>query len=103
MTKTELSKEMENNGFQVVKKIHLILTVIAMFVGVGINIGVSQTQLANKIESEEARKIAKEEVQIELKHFFTDSDGKVLQSQMQDLKEQMKTINYKLDRLLNKR
>lgn len=102
MTQTELSKEMENNGFQIVKKIHLILVVVSMFVGVGINIGVSQTQLASKVDTEEARKIAKEEVQIELKHFFTDSDGKVLQSQMKDLKEQIKTINDKLDRLLNR-
>lgn len=102
MTKAELNKEMESNGFQVVKKIHLILTVAAMFIGIGINIGVSQTQLASKVDTEEARKIAKEEVQIELKHFFTDSDGKVLQSQMKDLKEQMKTINDKLDRLLNR-
>lgn len=102
MTKAELNKEMESNGFQVVKKIHLILTVAAMFIGIGINIGVSQTQLASKVDTEEARKIAKEEVQIELKHFFTDSDGKVLQSQMKDLKEQIKTINDKLDRLLNR-
>lgn len=102
MTKTELSKEMESSGFQVIKKIHLIITVISFFMITGISIGVSQNQLENKINSEEARKIAKEEVQVELKHFFTDSDGKVLQSQMQELKDQIRIMNDKLDKLLNR-
>lgn len=103
MTSTDLKKEIQDSGFQVIKKIHLILTVVGFFISMGIGIGISQTQLVSKIDEKRATEIAKEVSSEQLKHFFTDTDGKVLQSQMKDLKEKMNQIDQKLDRLLNRR
>lgn len=102
MTSTELKKEIQDSGFQVIKKIHLILTVVGFFVSMGVGIGISQTQLASKIDEKRATEIAKEVSSEQLKHFFTDTDGRVLQSQMQELKEKMEKIDSKLDRLLSR-
>ena len=103
MTNAEIKKEIQDGGFQVIKKSWLIITIVSFFVGLGINIGVSQTQLASKLDEPQTRKIAKEEVNNELKHFFSDSDGKVLKSQLDDLKEKMNKMDDKLDRILRQR
>jgi len=103
MTNAEIKKEIQDGGFQVIKKSWLIITIVSFFIGLGINIGISQTQLSSKVDEPQARKIAKEEVSYELKHFFSDSDGKVLKSQLDDLKEKMNKMDDKLDRILRQR
>lgn len=102
MTNLEIKKEIQDSGFQVIKKVHLILTVVGFFVTMGIGIGVSQSQLAEKVDEKRAVQIAKEVSTEQLKHFFSDADGKVLQSKLQDLKEKMEKIDAKLDRLLSR-
>lgn len=89
----------EQNGYSIIKKSWLITTVVSFFITTGISIGVSQNQLANKIDSEQARIIVKEEVGNELKHYFSDSDGKVLQTKLDNLLRQIEELNQRLDKL----
>lgn len=103
MTDVDLKKEVEDNGYSFIKRSWFYIMIAVFILTTGINIGVSQNQLAQKVDKDQSRKIAKEEVQTELKHFFTDSDGRVLQSQMKDLEKQVEKMNQKLDRLLEMR
>lgn len=89
----------EQNGYSLIKKSWLVITIISFFVTTGISIGISQNQLANKIDSDEARVIVREEVNNELKHYFSDTDGKVLQSKFDNLIKQMEELSKKLDNL----
>lgn len=92
----------EENGFALVKKSWLILTIISFFVGLGINIGVSQTQLASKIDDKQARVIIKEELTERLQHYGTDVDVKVLESKLEALTRQLQEVDKKLERLLRR-
>lgn len=103
MTHAEFTKEAKDKGMVTIQKGWLILTIASFFVGIGINIGVSQTQLATKLDDKQARVIIKEELNEQLKHYGTDVDVKVLENKFETLNKQLEEINKKLDRLVGRR
>ena len=65
---------------------------------IGMNFGVAQTQLATKVNEEEARTIAKEEIKNEVKHYFPDTRGVILETELKNIKAQLNRIEKKLDK-----
>lgn len=89
-----------NDGsFALIKKSYLILTVVSFFVVTGIGIGVSQTQLAAKLDESQARKVVKEEIQSEMKHYYTDTDGQVLKIEVENLQKQIDRLEKIIEKI----
>ena len=92
-------KEFIDKGFSVVKRVHLIFTVAAFFVTTGIGIGISQTQLAAKLDEAQTRKVVKEEIVNEMKHYCSDVDGQVLKIEVENLQKQIDRLEKLLEKL----
>ena len=95
----EQKMEYKNSDFALIKKSYLILTVISFFVATGIGIGISQTQLATRIDESQARKIVKEEMNNELKYYYSDKDGSVLKNEVINLKLQIDRLETILEKI----
>ena len=91
--------KIESGGFSLIKKSWLVLTIVSFFVATGISIGVSQTQLSNKIDEKEARKIIREEFNNELKNYFSETDGRVLKTEIENLQKQIDRLEKIAERL----
>lgn len=99
MTNIEFKKEAKSSGFAIIQRGWLIVTIVSFFITTGIGIGVSQTQLSQKVDKLAAQEIAKVEVKSELRHFFSDVDGKILQTKLDYLIMQIEELNKRLDRM----
>jgi len=64
---------------------------------VGLNFGIAQTQLASKVNKEEAREIAKEEIKSVMQYYFSETEGAVMQTELKNIKAQLNRIEKKLD------
>lgn len=94
-------KDFIEKGFSVIKRIHLIFTVAAFFVTTGIGIGISQTQLAAKLDENRTREVVKEEIQNEMKHYYSDTDGQVLKIEVENLQKQIDRLEKILEKANN--
>ncbi len=65
---------------------------------IGVNFGIAQTQLALKINAEEARIIAKEEIKEVVEHYFSDTEGAVLKTQLKSIQKQLDRIEALVER-----
>lgn len=91
--------EITEKGFALIKKSYLIFTVIAFFITTGIGIGVSQTQLAAKMDESSTRKVVKEEIENELQYYYSDKDGSVLKTEVDNLKQQIDRLEKILEKI----
>lgn len=92
---------MENKStsdFALIKKSYLIITVVSFFVVTGIGIGVSQNQLSAKVDETQARRIVKEEMNNELQYYYSDKDGSVLKTEVDNLKKQIDRFEKLLEK-----
>ena len=99
MTNTEFKREAKSSGFAIIERGWLIVIIVAFFISTGIGIGVSQTQLELKVDKITAQEIAREEIKAELKYFFSEVDGNVVQTKLDYLIMQIDELNKRLDRI----
>jgi hypothetical protein len=88
-----------DGSLALIKKSYLIMTVVAFFVVTGIGIGVSQTQLASKMDESSTRKVIKEEISNQLQYYYSDKDGSVLKSEVDNLKQQIDRLEKILEKI----